>query len=172
MVGHKVSGTVMRKSATRWACTKLCPSAMGHRRTFWKKRLFLHSSSLASLLMPAFINIPAQRHCTWYIWMHGQCSPCLGTPETLKSSQEKQGERMPIRRHNVRVADSHWVAPSFEVESWCFCLTSCFTEISTDRFAALGRAEEVSRFLNSSRSVWVWLLAFMDPRFHSILVLD
>ena len=172
MVGHKFSGIVIGNSATRWTCTKLCPSAMGHRRTFLKKSLFLQCSSLASLLMPTFINIPVQTHYTWYIWMHSQCSPCLGTPETLKGSQEKKGERMLIRRHNVRVTDSHRAAPSFEVESLCFYLTSHFTDISTDRFTTLGRAEEVSRFLTSLMSVWVLLLAFMEPRVRSILVLD
>lgn len=60
---------------------------------------------------------------------------------------------MLIRRHTVRVTDFHTAAASFEVESLCFYLTSHFTVISTDRFATLGRAEEVSRFLTSLMSV-------------------
>lgn len=161
---------MVRNSATQWTCTKLCPPAMGHGRTFWNKRLFLQGSSLASLLMPTFINIPVQTHCTWHIWMHSQCLPCLGTPETLNSSQEKQEERTSIRRHFVRVTDSHRAAPNIEVESLNFYLVSYFTDISSDRFATLDRQKWVDSWPPWCQ--WVLLLAFMEPRFHYILVLD
>lgn len=167
---HKFSTIVMRNSATQWTCTKLCCPAMGHRRTLWNKRLFLQGSSLSSLLMPTFITIPVQTHCTWYIWMHGQCSPCSGTPETLNSCQEKQEERASIRIHFVRVTDSHRAAPSFEVESLDFYLLSYFTDISSDRFATPDRQKSADSWPPWCQ--WVLLLVFIEARFHSIFVLD
>lgn len=167
------------QTSTPWMCTKLCPSAMGHKRTFLKKRLFLKDYSFASFPLPTFINIPVQLADALYL-AHLDAQPVLIQPGHTRNTQKQPGKerRTSIRRHNARATDSHRAAPSLHTEPLCFYLrlNSCFfasgmiADISRDRFATLGRTE-VSRFPNSLTSLWV-LLVSLKPRFHYILVLN
>lgn len=156
-VGYKFSGTVMRELATHWTCTKICPSAMGRRRIFLKRRLFLQGSSLANLLMPIFINIPVQTTVPATFECTASAQPAWAPQKHSKAAEKKKKkrERMPFRAlpKLPGVTDSHRTAPSFEVESLFLYLTSPFVDISTVGFAPLGRSEGISRFLISLMSV-------------------
>lgn len=87
--GNKCTATVMKsQSATYWTCTKPCSPAMGHRRTFLKKRLFLQDSSFANLLLPTFINIPVQRADALYL-VHLDAQPVLTLLGPIRNAQKQ-----------------------------------------------------------------------------------